>query len=96
MSLSNYLLQSVVMSILFYGYGLGWYARVSPIVGFILAIAIYAAQVLVSNLWFRRFAFGPAEWLWRCLTYGQWFRLKLPAGSADAVPELAPQGGGLK
>jgi len=56
------------MSTLFYGYGLGWFNRVGPLAGFLLAIVIWLAQVLLSNLWFRRFAFGPAEWLWRCLT----------------------------
>lgn len=69
-ALTNYLLQTVICTTLFYGYGLGWYGRVAPLPGFLLSVVIYAAQVPLS-LWItRRFAFGPMEWLWRRLTYG--------------------------
>ena len=75
MSLSNYLLQSLVLTFIFYHYGLKLFDRVSPLVGFLLAVLIYALQLLLSNLWFRRFRYGPAEWAWRCLTYGKWIRI---------------------
>ncbi len=70
-SLSNYLLQSVICSCLFYGYGLGLYGKVGPAVGLVLAVIIFLAQVPLSVLWLRHLRFGPAEWLWRTLTYGQ-------------------------
>jgi uncharacterized protein len=71
MALTNYLLQSIICTLLFYGYGLGLYDEVGPAGGILLAIVIYTFQVLWSNWWLRRFQFGPMEWLWRTLTYGR-------------------------
>ena len=70
MALTNYLLQSVVATLLFYGYGLGLARRVSPSLALLIVLAILAGQLLVSRWWLRRYRFGPAEWLWRTLTYG--------------------------
>jgi uncharacterized protein len=81
MPLTNYLTQSVVCTLLFYGYGFGLYGKVSPAVGFLLAIAIYAGQILLSNLYLSRFDRGPMEILWRSLTYGRIRRV-------TASPEL--------
>ncbi len=72
MALSNYLSHSLICTTLFYGYGLGWYDQVSPTLTFGLVFLIYGAQIVVSTLWLRQFRFGIMEWLWRCLTYGQW------------------------
>jgi uncharacterized protein len=71
MALSNYLLQSLVATTIFYGYGLGLFGRVGPVLGLLLTVAIYAVQVPLSGWWMRRFRFGPAEWLWRSLTYAR-------------------------
>ena len=71
MPLTNYLLQSLVCTTLFYGYGLGLQGSLGTAAAALLAIAIWAAQLGLSTLWLRRFACGPAEWLWRSLTYGQ-------------------------
>ena len=70
MALTNYLLQSVIATLLFYGYGLGLARRVSPSLALLIAAAILAGQILISGWWMRRYRFGPAEWLWRTLTYG--------------------------
>ena len=70
MALTNYLLQSVIATLLFYGYGLGLARRVSPSLAILIATAILAGQILISGWWMRRYRFGPAEWLWRTLTYG--------------------------
>jgi len=70
MALSNYLLQSLVCTTLFYSWGFGLYGRVNPLLGFVPTIAIYAAQVALSVWWLRHFTSGPMEWLWRRLTYG--------------------------
>ena len=70
MALTNYLLQSVIATLLFYGYGLGLAWRVSPSLALVIAAVILAGQVLISGWWMRRYRFGPAEWLWRTLTYG--------------------------
>jgi uncharacterized protein len=84
MPLTNYLMQSVIASTLFYGYGFGLYYRIGPAVGLLIAFAIYAVQVAYSAWWMARFRFGPMEWLWRTLTYG-----KAPAMLAPAAPPLA-------
>jgi uncharacterized protein len=69
MALTNYLMQSVICTTFFYGYGLGWYNRIGPLAGVGLCLAIFMAQVVLSACWLLRFRYGPAEWLWRSLTY---------------------------
>ncbi len=71
MALSNYLAQSVVGTLLFYGYGLGFYGRSGIAANLLLSLAFFAAQMLFSTLWLRFFRFGPLEWLWRSLTYAR-------------------------
>ncbi len=70
-ALSNYLLQSVICTTIFYSYGFGLYGKVGPAAGMGLSVLIFAVQVPASEWWLRRFQFGPAEWIWRSLTYGQ-------------------------
>ena len=70
LALTNYLLQSIICTTLFYSWGFGLYGRVHPLLGFVPTIAIYAGQVMVSIWWLRHFGAGPMEWLWRRLTYG--------------------------
>jgi uncharacterized protein len=71
MALSNYLTHSLVMTSLFYGYGLGLYAEVPRVWQQGFVAALIGLQLLLSPWWLRHFRFGPAEWLWRSLTYGQ-------------------------
>jgi uncharacterized protein len=71
MALSNYLLQSLVCTTIFYGYGLGWYGSVGRAAGLGLAVLIYAVQIPFSVWWLKYFRFGPAEWVWRTFTYGK-------------------------
>jgi uncharacterized protein len=70
MALTNYLMQSLICTTLFYGYGLGLYARLSRPLLWGVVGAIWAIQLFLSPLWLRAFRYGPAEWLWRALTYG--------------------------
>jgi uncharacterized protein len=69
MALTNYLMHSLVFTTLANGYGGGLYGKVSPSVGLLLTLAMFAIQIPLSNAWLRRFRFGPVEWLWRSLTY---------------------------
>ncbi|MFT4414886.1 DUF418 domain-containing protein [Fredinandcohnia humi] len=71
LSLSNYLLQSVVCTTIFYGYGFGLYGKIEPITGFLMTIVIFIIQIVLSQLWLKKFRYGPVEWVWRTLTYGQ-------------------------
>ncbi len=71
MALSNYLSQSVIMTSLFYPYGLGLYRQVGALPCLLMALALGGVQVWLSTLWLRRFRQGPAEWLLRVLVYGR-------------------------
>jgi uncharacterized protein len=71
MALTNYLMESVLGVLLFYGYGLGLMGKLGSAAQMALALALFALQILFSHLWLARFRFGPAEWLWRSLTYGK-------------------------
>jgi len=79
MALSNYLFQELIFAALFYSYGLGFYGRMKPLLGVALALVIFPLQVLFSAWWMKRFRFGPAEWLWRTLTYGKLQPMRLAA-----------------
>lgn len=71
MTFTNYLMQSLVFGFVFFGYGLGQFGRMDAAAALILGVFVYAAQLLLSAWWLRRFRFGPVEWLWRSLTYGK-------------------------
>lgn len=71
MALTNYLLQSVVLGFVFYGYGLGLFGKVGPAAAAPIGFVLYGAQLAFSAAWLRRYRFGPIEWLWRSLTYGE-------------------------
>lgn len=69
LALTNYLGQSLLCTLIFYGYGLGWFGKVGPLVGTLIAVVIFGVQLAVSRMWLRRFHMGPLEWLWRTGTY---------------------------
>ncbi len=69
MALTNYLLQTVICMFLFYGFGLGFYGKVTPEVGILITIAIFTVQIFLSKAWMARFKYGPLEHLWRLFTY---------------------------
>lgn len=71
MAFTNYLTQSIILGVLFYGYGFGLLGRVSVVVGVAISAAIFAAQAVASRWWLRRHLFGPLEWLWRTGMYGR-------------------------
>lgn len=71
MALTNYVLQSVICSFLFNGYGLGLYEKVGAAELLAFTLGIFISQVWLSNWWLARFQFGPLEWVWRALTYLQ-------------------------
>jgi uncharacterized protein len=71
MTLTNYLAQSVVFGLVFYGYGFGQYGLWGSASAIALGVGVYAAQVGLSNAWLRRHDHGPIEALWRRLSYGK-------------------------
>lgn len=76
MAFTSYLGQTLIGIAIFYGVGLGYWATMGLAQLWLLALAIYAAQVVMALTWLRRFKQGPVEWFWGCLTAGQ-FRSNL-------------------
>ncbi len=72
MAFSNYILQSILFTLIFYGYGLGLHGKLGVFYGVLLSIGVYALQVLLSSIWLRFFRIGPLEWVWRSGTYMKW------------------------
>ena len=77
LALTVYLTQTLIFTTLFYGYGFGQVFRLGPASVTVWAVVIFAAQVVACQWWLKRFRFGPAEWLWRSLTYLKWQPLRL-------------------
>lgn len=69
--LTNYIMQSVLATFLFYSYGFGLFGRVGPLGGLGISVAIFIVQVIASKWWVARFQYGPLEWLWRYASYGK-------------------------
>jgi uncharacterized protein len=69
MALSNYLLQTIICTFIFYGHGLALYGKFERWQQFVIVLGIWAIQLFLSPIWLRNFKFGPFEWLWRSLTY---------------------------
>ena len=74
MALTCYITQSLIGILLFYGIGFGLGTSFGLLAIEVTAIAVFALQILCCRLWFRRFRFGPLEWLWRMMTYGRYFQ----------------------
>lgn len=69
MALTNYLMQSIVCTLVFYGYGLGYFQQMPRAWQVLFALALFSMQVVLSRWWLQRFRFGPMEWAWRSITY---------------------------
>ncbi len=69
MALTNYLAQTLICTTLFYGHGFGLYGKVERIGQIGIVLAVWIVQLICSPIWLHYFQFGPAEWLWRSLTY---------------------------
>lgn len=69
MTLTNYLLQTIVMTTIFYGYGFGLFAEFNHATLLLFVVAIWIIQLYYSPIWLRYYRFGPVEWFWRSMTY---------------------------
>lgn len=69
LSLTNYLMQSIICTIIFYGYGFGLFGKLGVFVGILLSVIIYAIQLKASQLYLKRFSLGPIETILRWFVY---------------------------
>ncbi len=69
MTLTLYLLQSLIFVPVFYSFGLGLHATMTQSEAVLIGLAAFAVQVVFAHLWFKGFVYGPVEWLWRAATY---------------------------
>ncbi len=76
MAFTNYFLQTILCTLFFYGYGMGYFGRMSQTMLYFTVIEISLIQIVFSVLWLRQFSMGPVEWLWRSLVYKQKLPLK--------------------
>lgn len=78
MAFTNYISQSIILSFIYYGTGLGLRDQLDLYQAMLIVPVIWLAQITVSTWWLKRFRFGPLEWLWRRLTYGSLDLKKTP------------------
>lgn len=83
MALTNYMMQIVLLDVLFTPHGFG--LSVSPLMVFGGALLLFAAQVVVSRWWLTRFRAGPLEWVWRSFTYWKLQPLRLASPSTATL-----------
>jgi len=70
LALSNYLLMTIICTFIFYGHGFGLFGSIDRVGQLYIVLAIWIFLLVFSKLWLNKFQFGPMEWLWRYLTYG--------------------------
>jgi uncharacterized protein len=69
MAFTNYLMQSLICTFIFHGYGLGYYNKLAFHQLYYVVFGVWVFQFIFSAIWLRYFRFGPFEWLWRSMTY---------------------------
>ena len=69
MALTNYLMQTIICTTIFYGHGFGWFGYLNRLQLVTIVVVIWCVQLTLSPIWLKHFRFGPFEWLWRSLSY---------------------------
>ena len=88
MALSNYLLTSISMRLLFVWGPLKWYGYMEYYKLYIVVLVMWAVNLTWSSIWLRYFQFGPMEWVWRSLTYWKRQPMKIREAAAQNYPVL--------
>jgi uncharacterized protein len=87
MALSNYLFQTVLSLIIYHGIGFHLSGQLGYSMVMLTAIGIFTWQILFSTIWLRYYKFGPAEWIWRQMTYGKFMSIRRRKSIA-LIPEV--------
>ncbi len=83
MAFSNYIGQTIISNLIFTGIGLGLYGSLERVTVYLFLAVIFIFQLVLSLWWLARYRFGPLEWLWRSLTYGEIQTMRpVPRGTA--------------
>jgi uncharacterized protein len=85
LALTNYLMQTLICTMIFYGHGLGLFGRVGRVGQLSIVAGVWTVELVASAWWVRHFAAGPVEWLWRSIAYGRWASLRRPASDPAAT-----------
>ena len=80
MALTNYLSQSIALTFISYGWGLGFALKLTGFQVMGMVCIIYFSQIFVSEIWLKNFTFGPLEWVWRCITYWKLLPIRVSEG----------------
>jgi uncharacterized protein len=83
MAFTNYLMQSLLCGLFFYGIGFGMFGKLERYEIYLVVAAVWALQIIYSHIWLRYFRFGPLEWAWRSLTY--WKRQPMKKSNTKEV-----------
>jgi uncharacterized protein len=85
MAFTNYLMQSLMCGLFFYGVGFGYFGKLQRYELFYVVGVVWIVEIIWSHLWLRYFRFGPLEWAWRSLTYWKKQPLKKNNGVTDTM-----------
>jgi len=69
MAFTNYILETLICTTIFYGHGLGMFGRCNRVQGMAIVFGVWIFLLVFSRIWLRYHYSGPLEWLWRTLTY---------------------------
>ena len=83
MAFTNYLMQSLLVGLFFYGVGFGYFGKLQRYEIYYVVGAVWIFQIIYSHIWLRFFRFGPLEWAWRSLTYWEKQPMKRPASTEN-------------
>jgi uncharacterized protein len=87
MAFTNYLMQSFLCGLFFYGIGFGFFGKLQLYQLYYVVAVVWIIQIIWSHLWLRYYRFGPLEWLWRSLTYWKKQPIKKEK-KVEAPPEM--------
>lgn len=88
MALTNYIMTSVIVGIVFYGYGFGLFGQLARHQLYYVVAGVWALELIVSTIWLQFFQFGPIEWLWRSLTYNKRQPMRIRAEEGLPAPAM--------
>jgi len=86
MAFTNYLMQSLMCGLYFFGVGFGMMGKLQRYEIYFVVAAVWVIEIIWSHIWLRYFRFGPLEWCWRSLTYWK----KQPMRMANPKEVISP------